>query len=109
MLGNMSTMAIKNSGTLSTRLIQNRRDMSTSSGLAASSAVTVRGSSAMPQIGQLPGLIAHNLRMHRANPLGTRGWRGDLLRLQRHAALWTTARLILPHFRIHRTDVSSRR
>ena len=36
-------------------LIQNRRVMSTSSGLGSSSRLTVRGSRAMPQIGQEPG------------------------------------------------------
>ena len=35
--------------------IQNRRVMSTSSGFGPSSSVTVRGSSAMPQIGHAPG------------------------------------------------------
>ena len=42
-------------GTASTSPIQNRRVMSASSGLGPLSAVTVSGSSAMPQIGQLPG------------------------------------------------------
>ena len=51
---NMLPMAIASSGAVSARLIQNRRVMSRSSGLS-SSTVTVRGSSAMPQIGQLPG------------------------------------------------------
>lgn len=41
-------------GTDNARLIRNRRVMSTSSGFT-SSAVTVRGSSAIPQMGQLPG------------------------------------------------------
>ena len=51
---NMLPMAIAKSGAVSARLIQKRRVMSRSSGLS-SSTVTVRGSSAMPQIGQLPG------------------------------------------------------
>ena len=42
-------------GTASTSPIQNRRVMSTSSGFGPLSAETVSGSSAMPQIGQLPG------------------------------------------------------
>src|ERR1039458_10159218 len=50
----MLPMAIASNGAVSARLIQNRRVMSRSSGLS-SSTVTVRGSSAMPQIGQLPG------------------------------------------------------
>ena len=55
MPGSMSAIAITSSGAVSARLIQKRRVMSRSSGLSSSCAVTVRGSSAMPQIGQLPG------------------------------------------------------
>src|ERR1019366_103434 len=51
---NMLPIAIASRGAVSARLIQNRRVMSRSSGLS-SATVTVRGSSAMPQIGQLPG------------------------------------------------------
>ena len=47
-------IASTSSGTVSATLIQNRRVMSTSSGLTSSSAVAVRGSSAMPHFGQLP-------------------------------------------------------
>src|SRR5689334_19045791 len=43
-------------GTLKARPTQNRRVISTSSGFGALSALTVSGSSAMPQIGQAPGL-----------------------------------------------------
>ena len=43
------------SGTVSAVLTQKRRDMSRSSGLSSSS-VMFRGSSAIPQIGQLPGV-----------------------------------------------------
>ena len=53
--GIMSDMARKAIGALKTTPTQNRRVMSTSSGLASSSKVTVRGSSAMPQMGQKPG------------------------------------------------------
>src|SRR5579862_8308255 len=42
-------------GAASATLIQNRRVIETSSGFTSSSIVTVRGSSAMPQIGQEPG------------------------------------------------------
>ena len=42
-------------GRLNAAAIQNRRVMSSSSGFGSSSAVIVRGSSAMPQIGQAPG------------------------------------------------------
>ena len=50
----MVVIAIANRGAVRAKLIQNRRVMSRSSGLS-SSTVTVRGSRAMPQIGQLPG------------------------------------------------------
>src|SRR5208282_403050 len=50
----MLPMAITSSGAVNARLIQKRRVMSLSSGFA-SLTVTVRGSSAMPQMGQLPG------------------------------------------------------
>ena len=53
--GAISTMAIAISGTDSARLTQNRRVMSSSSGSGGSTALTVRGSSAMPQIGHAPG------------------------------------------------------
>src|SRR6516162_6378426 len=51
----MSDMARKKIGVVSTTEIQNRRVMSTSSGLVSSCKVTILGSSAMPQIGQEPG------------------------------------------------------
>ena len=47
---------------------QKRRVMSCNSGLAGSSAAGVIGSSAMPQIGQLPGALRTISRMHRAGP-----------------------------------------
>ena len=53
--GMRSAMAMTKTGRLRTRLTQNRRVMSTSSGLGASSRITVVGSSAMPQSGQSPG------------------------------------------------------
>src|ERR1022692_1173021 len=52
---NMLTIAITSSGAVSARLIQKRRVMSRSSGFSSVAAVTVRGSSAMPQIGHEPG------------------------------------------------------
>src|SRR6202171_1269448 len=52
----MLPMAIARSGAVSARLIQKRRVMLRSSGLS-SSTVTVRGSSAIPQIGQFPGSV----------------------------------------------------
>jgi hypothetical protein len=48
-------MAIASRGTVSIALTRKRRVMSASSGFAGSSAVIVRGSSAIPQIGQAPG------------------------------------------------------
>ena len=48
-------MAPMTSGPLSATLTSRRRDMSMSSGFGPSSTVTVRGSKAMPQMGQDPG------------------------------------------------------
>ena len=52
----MLAIAIASSGAVKTRLIQKRRVMSRSSGFSSAPAVTVRGSSAMPQMGHEPGL-----------------------------------------------------
>ena len=52
---NISVMARATTGAVRTRLIQNRRPIAASSGFASSSASTVFGSSAMPQMGQVPG------------------------------------------------------
>src|SRR5262245_40472963 len=51
----IESIAIANSGVLNITLTQSRRFMSASSGLASSSAATLLGSSAIPQIGQFPG------------------------------------------------------
>ena len=72
--GRTSDMARAKTGTVRARPTQNRRRMSASSGFSGSSRVTVRGSSAMPQIGQLPGWLADDLGMHGA----------DVFRLRRH-------------------------
>src|SRR5690242_11240980 len=53
--GSMSPIASASRGAVSARLIQKRRVISRSSGFSFSFAVTVRGSSAMPQIGHAPG------------------------------------------------------
>src|SRR5712692_8131567 len=53
--GIKSLMPIANTGIDKTTLNQNLRRMSTSSWLSSSSREAVRGSSAMPQIGQEPG------------------------------------------------------
>ena len=62
----MSPIASTTTGRLNAGRIQNRRVMSSSSGFGSSSAVIVRGSSAMPQIGQAPGGRCTTSRMHRA-------------------------------------------
>ena len=51
----ISAIAVATSGRLSTTLTQKRRVMSFRWTSSTASSVTVRGSSAMPQIGQLPG------------------------------------------------------
>src|SRR6202047_5465917 len=48
-------ISVANTGRVSTSAIQNRLVMSINSGSGASSSETCSGSSAMPQIGQLPG------------------------------------------------------
>jgi hypothetical protein len=53
--GSISPMARNSTGAVRARLIQNRRVMSSSSGLRSSPAVATRGSRAMPQIGHVPG------------------------------------------------------
>jgi hypothetical protein len=53
--GIISPIAITKTGTVRTSPIQNLRVMSESSGFASSSAVAVRGSRAIPQIGHGPG------------------------------------------------------
>ncbi len=55
MPGSMFPIATISSGPVSATLIQKRRVMSRSSGFSSSCEVTVRGSSAIPQIGQWPG------------------------------------------------------
>src|SRR6185437_135027 len=54
MPGSMLTMAITSNGAVSATLLQKRRVMLRNSGFSSSVAVTVRGSSAMPQMGQAP-------------------------------------------------------
>jgi hypothetical protein len=81
--------------------------MSRSSGFA-SSTVTVRGSSAMPQIGQLPG-SARTIsgcigQVYSVLACGERGRLG----IERHATLGTGARPDLPHLGAHRTNVGPR-
>ena len=66
-------MASRKSGAVRARQIQNRRVMSSSSGFASSASSEIsRGSSAMPQMGQLPGPTCTDLRVHGAGVL--RAW-----------------------------------
>src|SRR5690349_18839532 len=51
----MSDMPSAKTARLRGKLTQKRRDMLASSGFGPSSSATVRGSSAIPQIGQMPG------------------------------------------------------
>jgi hypothetical protein len=53
--GKKSAMVTRNKGTVSTALHQKRLRILMSSALSSSSTATVRGSSAMPHFGQLPG------------------------------------------------------
>jgi hypothetical protein len=55
--GSMSPMASAKTGTVRTVPTQKRRVMSSNWGLASGSAVTVRGASAIPQIGHEPGAV----------------------------------------------------
>ena len=55
MPGSMSAMAIASSGTVNRILTQKRLVIARSSGFSSTPALTVRGSSAMPQIGHAPG------------------------------------------------------
>ena len=50
-------------------------------------------------------LLAHDLRVHGAHPLGPGRGRGNRFRLKRHAALGTRARSLLAHLRIHGANV----
>ncbi len=72
---------------------------------STSSTVVSRGSSAMPQMGQLPGSCAADLRVHGTGEIGARGWRGDGRRFKRHAALRAGARTHLVNLGVHRADV----
>src|ERR1700686_1738031 len=56
-MGNKSDIATSRRGIVSAAEIQNRLVMSTSSGFFSSCAVTVLGSSAIPQIGHEPGSL----------------------------------------------------
>jgi len=103
---NMLPMAIASKGAVRARLIQNRRVMSRSSGLS-SSTVTVRGSSAMPQIGQFPGSGSHDLGMHRAHELALSRGEHRGLGIERHSTLGTGARPGLPHLGAHGTNKGS--
>ena len=55
---------------MSSALTRKRRAMSRSSGLSSSASAGASGSSAIPQIGQLAGSVAHDLGVHRAGEAG---------------------------------------
>ncbi len=99
---------IASKGRVSKALIQSRRVMLVNSGLAAA-AVTVRGSSAMPQMGQAPGPSrticgcmgqVYSVRSFECDGLGC---------FQRHAALRARPGLGGEHLRMHRAGVLSGR
>ncbi len=54
-------------------------------------------------------VIAHHLRMHRADVLGFRRRGSQSLGFEGHAALWTDPRPRLPNFRIHGAGIDRRR
>ena len=84
----MSAMVSRKTGAPSTSASQKRRVMSTSSGFGSSSSRPTRGSSAIPQIGQAPGCVAHDFRVHRAGVFDLHQRRRIReVRLERHAAL----------------------
>ena len=81
--GTMLPIASTSSGAVTTALTQNRRVMSTSSGLCSPSAAATRGSSAMPQIGHAPGAsrtISGCIGQVHWPPAGAGGLRGRLRR-----------------------------
>ena len=81
--GIRSDIAIATSGTVRTRLIQNRlRHVARSSGLASSASVTCRRLAAPCRRSGTRRSRPHDLRMHRADPLGPRGQRLDGDRLE---------------------------
>ena len=103
--GSMSDMATSSTGIDNAAPIQNRRVMSSSSGFFSSVNATVRASSAMPHFGQEPGASRTIFGMHRAGIFSLGQRRADVERLQRHAALRTSARALLAHLGVHRTSV----
>jgi hypothetical protein len=79
----MGDIAIASSGSASAALTQNRRVMSSSSGFGASPSVTVLGSRAIPQIGQLPApgrTISGCIGQVQVAPAGTSGAEGAAVR-----------------------------
>ena len=104
--GIMSDIPSASTGIASATLIQKRRVIETSSGFSSSSTVTVRGSSAIPQIGHEPGsgrTISGCIgQVYSTRVAGAAGISG----FQRHAALGACAGTVLAHLGIHRADVS---
>ena len=90
-------------GAVSTSDHVNRRVMSSSSGLRSSS-VTVRGSSAIPQMGHAPG-ASRTISGCIGQVQSVRVAGARRRRLERHAALRTGARPDLSHLGVHRARV----
>jgi hypothetical protein len=80
-----SAMAMASRGIESVTPTQKRRVMSRNSGLSVSPAAGVIGSSAMPQIGQLPGSLRTICgcigQVHKTSPAGTAGQGGVARRI----------------------------
>ena len=88
-------------------LIQKRRVMSRSSGFSSSVAVTVRGSSAMPQMGQDPAR-SRTISGCMGQVYSVFVQRRGKFRLERHAAAGAGAGFRLANFGAHGADVSGR-
>ena len=89
---------------MSTAATQKRRVMSRSSGFSSCVAVTVRGSRAMPQMGQRTGGGTHDLGMHGAGVFRARGG-NRYVGFEGHAAGGASSGLEFADFRAHGADV----
>ncbi len=104
----MLPIAIASSGAVSVTPIQNRRVMSRSSAFSSCATLTVRGSSTIPQIGQLPGSVRtiSGCIGQVYSDLCRRESRR--LRLQSHPTFRTRPGPNLPHLGAHRADIHPR-
>ena len=105
---NMLPIAIASSGAVSTTPTQNRRVMSRSSGFSSAAAVTVRGSSAMPQIGHDPG-SGRTISGCIGQVYSVRAGGSGNLGFQRHAAGGASSGLSLADLGAHGANVGRRR